>query len=50
MHELKYNPKLGSELGLGRLFGFERIKFGSEDKKLIHKSIEDTLWEASCRT
>jgi hypothetical protein len=32
MHELKYNPNLGSELGLGILFGFGRIKFGSKDK------------------
>jgi hypothetical protein len=32
MHELKYNPNLGSELGLGRLFGFQRIKFRSKDK------------------
>jgi hypothetical protein len=33
MHELKYNPNLGFELGgLGILFAFGRIKFGSKDK------------------
>jgi hypothetical protein len=35
MHELKYNPNLGSELGLDILFGFGRIKFGSKDNNSL---------------